>query len=343
MTTAVKSKAPQAGEIVSIGDKFHQMHDTNFGLMAMPHTGDKAALETVCLHNLPLIPLALFYQVLNWQREQAKAHSCETHTSLFLIDGEWIAEPFHQDNVKGSLTIDLDYTHKDNEKRYNELKDVAEKGVHATIHNHVNAPAGQSSVDVDDELGLCGPHITLGNMEATTISWDARFSLLIGTKHHFIDMRVADIIALPLPPNASKEQVALAEKMVLTNVPLCDWPDEWDDLLTINTPRTAAVPATMGKPVAASVAAASASTGTASKVISFSDIGATAIDPKQLDLKKAPWGALKDIDCANWVTFRTEIYESDTKLDKFIMAIQMLHGCALSDIFNALATAQRNQ
>ena len=62
-----------------------------------------------------------------------------------------------------------------------------------------------------------------------------------------------------------------------------------------------------------------------------------------IDLTKAPWGAIKDIDCANWVTFRTELYESNDMLNKHVMAIQVLHGCALSDIFNALATAQRNQ
>ena len=107
MTNTINKQEPTAGELVVIDDKSHKLHETHFGLMALPHKADPSKVESVCLHDLPLIPIALFYQVVNWQREMAKQHKCEAHTSLFLIGGEWVAEPFHQENTTGSMTIDV--------------------------------------------------------------------------------------------------------------------------------------------------------------------------------------------------------------------------------------------
>ena len=189
--------------------------------------------------SIPKIPLLLFWQIASWQKEIVREHSCESTTSLFLIDNQWIAVPFFQENTSGSMTCDVDYTDERNAELLAKYADRSP--VHGSIHNHVSAGAGQSGRDEKDETGLPGPHITIGTMMKPTVDWDARFSLLDpDTKQHqFIKLEVTDIIdCVPqnrYTPEQRKAVEEIAKKYALT-LPATGYPEEWKKRFTLKKP-----------------------------------------------------------------------------------------------------------
>lgn len=186
----------------------------------------------------PKIPYALFQQVCRWQTAIALEHSCESTTSLFLIDGKWVAVPFFQENRKGAMTIDVDFTTPENQALMDHYADKSLMGMHATLHNHVNAGAGQSGTDAKDEQNLFGPHMTIGNLNMRQMTFHARMSVFIGGKHKFIELKFLDIIDVALPfdlDSLSATQIAEVEKMLLcfdrSNAP--EYPEEWKDRFSV--------------------------------------------------------------------------------------------------------------
>lgn len=208
--------------------------DTPLGRVLMEET-----LPTLPTHegtgvrlSIPKIPLELFMMIACWQTEIALEHKCESATSLFLVDGQWIAEPLHQENDKESMTIDVDLTpdgiNKDILAKY-EGKSM----VHATLHNHVNGPAGQSGTDVKDEKNLFGPHITIGNLNLAKMSYHGRLSLMIDGKHEFILLHFCDIIETGLgkltDSMTEKELDSIADAILRLPRMGYKYPDEWKD------------------------------------------------------------------------------------------------------------------
>ena len=75
-------------KILKTTEGMFEMKETPFGAMAIPCAVEAGEANSMCIHNLPLIPLELFWLVICWQRNIAKEFNCESHTSLFLIDNE---------------------------------------------------------------------------------------------------------------------------------------------------------------------------------------------------------------------------------------------------------------
>lgn len=194
---------------------------------------------------LPLIPVELFRKIVSWQRKIATDHRCETTTSLFLVDGVWHAVPFYQNNNHGSMVADVDYV--DDERNKALLDQWADKSdVHATLHNHVFAAAGQSGRDADDEKKLPGPHITIGNLDRETMTFHARMSTLVDGKHLFIELKLADIIDVGLPEAPISETAMLEIERAHLTFPQNDAliPQEWADRFEVKkaVPKTHAQP-----------------------------------------------------------------------------------------------------
>lgn len=188
------------------------------------------------LINFPKIPYELFRQVAKWQTEIAHSHKCESATSLFLIDGEWQAVPFFQQNDKNSMTIDVNFNSELNLPLIEAMAERSHMGMHATIHNHVSAGAGQSGRDSNDEKNLFGPHITIGNMDKTEMSFHARLSVYIGGKHTFIELSLLDIIESPIVyEGLSQAERERLEKTLLTfnRESVSNYPEEWKDRFSL--------------------------------------------------------------------------------------------------------------
>lgn len=182
----------------------------------------------------PKIPYALFLQIAKWQTEIALEHRCEAATSLFLINNEWVAVPFYQENNVNCMTIDVDFTTPENAALMEQYAGGSLMGMHATLHNHVNGGAGQSGTDMKDERNLFGPHITIGNLNSKQMSFHARMSLHIGGKHQFVELRFLDIIDVQFPFDISdftEEQITGLEKLLLNvdRKKVADYPAEWKD------------------------------------------------------------------------------------------------------------------
>jgi len=335
--TAKKAKSKcKPLEIVKKGTVLNQFYETPCGRMAIPFTANAPEVSSVCDHNLPLIPLEVLYAVINWQREIAKKHKCESHTSLFLTKDGWVAEPFHQENDESSMTIKVDYFDDRNIKRYEELIGASINGCHATIHNHVNSAAGQSSVDVEDEKQLMGPHITIGKLNQAEIDFHGRFSIMIDGKHHFIPMRVSDIIALPLPFRYTEAQLEATEKMILNGVGQIGYPEEWKGKFHIKTGTAA--PVTPGKQTAAPANNTQGSVVT--RGITAKDIGSRPLNATEIDITKAPWSILKDLDCSSYAIFRADLVKNKSKYEKLLIAAECEHGVSTNAIWIALCNVK---
>ena len=304
-----------------------QLVETPYGEMGIPAQGSHPDAQSICSHNLPPIPLDTFYAILCWQRKIAKEHQCETTTSLFLIDGEWVAEPFFQANEKGSMTADIDYSSDENKDIFEALSSKSENGIHATIHNHVNSSAHQSGRDADDEMGLPGPHITLGNMQQMLIDYHGRFSVWAGGSHHFIPMRLSDIVELPLPSNPSWGQIELVEKAILSAIPDYGYPKDWDTRFTVKARYTPGKPITPSKPY-------SGQQNTGSSADLYNKL--VELNHEDIDLDKAPWAAIVHLNCKNWVDFKTGYQDQMDALKKPMVNIQSVHECSLHAIYLAL-------
>lgn len=188
-----------------------------------------------CQVKFPKIPYGLFMQVCRWQQEIVDEHSCECATSLFLVENEWIAIPFYQENTKSKMTIDVNFEEERNALILNEM---AEKSMfHATIHNHVKSSAFQSGTDKEDEKGLFGPHITIGNMDKRKLDFHARLSMMVNGQHYFIPLRFSDIIDVMTPPDPTMEELAKIEEQYLTfnRYRGPEYPEEWKDRFEIKT------------------------------------------------------------------------------------------------------------
>lgn len=182
---------------------------------------------------IPKIPYQLFRQITAWQRKIAKAHKCESTTSLFLVDGVWVAVPFYQSNDTNSMTADVDFKTDANAELLARYADTS--AVHATLHNHVMAGAGQSGRDSADEKNLAGPHITIGNLDRKNLSFHARLSTMIDGKHEFILLRPSEIIDIPLPPGPIKADTLkdLEEAYLTFDSEDSEIPEEWEDRFTL--------------------------------------------------------------------------------------------------------------
>lgn len=189
--------------------------------------------------NFPRIPYGLFLQIAKWQTEIAEKHRCESSCSIFLVDGEWIAVPFYQQNTAGSMTIDTDF--EKDERNATLLGKYADLSpMHATLHNHVSGIAGQSGTDFKDELNLYGPHITIGNLNQNKMSFHARLSVYQEGKHRFIPLKFTEIIDVPVPPGANEAMMdALEAQYLNVDRKLCpDYPEEWQDRFEFQAQKT---------------------------------------------------------------------------------------------------------
>jgi len=210
--------------------KTYEVHETPLGQVLKEHTpAELPNWPTLSQLNFPRIPYELFLQIAKWQTEIALEHKSESATSLFLVNGEWKAICFNQENKANSMTIDVDFEEEENAKL---LAEVADKSpIHATLHNHVNGGAGQSGTDFKDEQNLFGPHITIGNLNVRKMTFHARLSVYVNGKHEFIQLHFCDIIDVPVPPYASVEQLDKIADVFL-DVPrnlVEDYPEEWKD------------------------------------------------------------------------------------------------------------------
>lgn len=220
------------------GGKLHELHRVPFATVLKEVQGLQAwPYQTNFLLELPKIPYALFRQVCAWQRKIAEAHKCESTTSLFLVNGEWIAVPFFQHNTTGSMTADVDFTDERNAALLAKYAD--ESDVHATIHNHVNGGASQSGRDSNDEKNLPGPHITIGHLSSVKLDWHARLSTSGSDgKHGFIqNLSFMDLIDVPFPPGPLKEETAkeMSEAWLTFKSSDEEIPPEWEERFEIRT------------------------------------------------------------------------------------------------------------
>lgn len=333
----VKAKdepSPQIIQLVKHKADTYQMVDTPYGHMGVKCKDNARDAASICAHNLPLIPLELFWSILCWQRAIAKEHSCESSTSLFLIDGQWVAEPFYQQNTKGSMTIKTDYESDENKELYRALANASHMSIHATIHNHVNSPAHQSGTDEADETGLPGPHITIGNMNQQKIDWHARFSVFYDNKHHFVPLRVSDIIELPLPKHATLKQIELAEELIRTSVPEVGWPDDWNDKFSLKT--------TMGKGTASAKPKDKSTTksGPNTTEVSSEDIGEEELTLDQVAITHFPWSMLVVLDCENWADFKISMVEHEESIKKAMTTVLANYACSPYEVFCVMSAAK---
>lgn len=206
---------------------------------------------------IPKIPYWLFRQIVAWQRKIAKAHECESTTSLFLVPDEeypgemkWVAVCFHQENDAKSMTAKVTYCPdakpdgykvEENAELLAQVADLSD--VHATLHNHVNWSAGQSGTDVEDEKKLPGPHITIGNLNQKRLDFHARLSTMVDGKHRFIPLRPSDIIGFPMPPGGISTEVlkALEEAWLTFESSDDEIPEEWNDRFQIKKKEPATI------------------------------------------------------------------------------------------------------
>lgn len=208
-----------------------RLFQTPFGRIPLPIEISKK--EPQWELSIPKIPLKLFWEVANWQREIAAEHKCESTTSLFLIDNEWVAVPFFQQNRPNAMTIDIDYTTQDNADL---LAQYADRSiVHGSLHNHVNGGAGQSGKDHSDEVNLPGPHITLGNMSSEKLSYHGRFSVIEPTTgaHFFVPMSILDIVDVDKLMLVDTADVRKAIEVLILTVPAVNYPKEWKNRFQI--------------------------------------------------------------------------------------------------------------
>lgn len=216
-------------KLAKINNSLRQVFQTPLGEILSAELKIESWPSSVRL-NFPKIPYRLFLLVCKWQTEIAMKHGCESATSLFLIDNEWVAIPFFQKNTQGSMTIDTEFE-KDprNQALLNEYTDKSM--FHATIHNHVKMGASQSGTDAADEKGLYGPHITIGNLDQKKMSFHGRLSMILEGKHHFIPLRFTDIIDVPLPPGAAEGELLKAEELFLSinRDAVESYPEEWKE------------------------------------------------------------------------------------------------------------------
>ena len=218
--------------LTTFNGTLHAIKEATFAQTLTPVTLPEWKSHTQTKLTIPKIPYPLFRQVVAWQRKIAEEFRCETTTSLFLIDDEWKAVTFYQENTQGSMTADIDYV-KD-ERNKDLLAEYADKSlVHATIHNHVFSGAGQSGRDADDEKGLPGPHITIGNLNRTNLSYHGRLSAYVGNEHKFLPLRFSDVIGIPLPPQFDVDLITKLELAYLDFTSEdSEIPKEWDDRFT---------------------------------------------------------------------------------------------------------------
>lgn len=219
--------------------KTHEAVETPLGIVLKEVAPEPVEIwPTQVALNFPKIPYHLFLLICSWQMKIAHAHKCESATSLFLIDGQWQAVPFFQENDANSMTIKVDFKDEDNAIMLDEMMQKAEMGMHATLHNHVMAGAGQSGTDVADEKHLFGPHITIGNLNCRTITFHARLSIYIGAEHKFIPLHFCDIIDVPVPPGATKEELDKIATGYLTmgQSKMPAYPEEWANRFTLTKP-----------------------------------------------------------------------------------------------------------
>lgn len=220
------------------GGKLHVLHTVPFAQVLKEVSG----LPTWGYHSdflltIPKIPYTLFRRIVAWQRAIVKEHRCESTTSLFLVEGRWIAVPFYQHNTAGSMTADVDFTDERNAALLAKYADLSD--VHATIHNHVTSGASQSGRDASDEKNLCGPHITIGHLDKMKLDWHARLSTLgpDGKQGFIQNLSFFDLIEVPLPPGPIKKETLddLMVAWMTFESSMDEIPEEWKDRFEIRT------------------------------------------------------------------------------------------------------------